>query len=149
MTARAEGVIGDRNFQFPCGHCTRAFLFVTMAVIIEGVEYVKKTELAPAENGATPVLIRSYRSGVHFGLLVSRRDAPQGLEVVLAKSRRVHYWVGAASLSEMAVSGIGNHKESRVTVEVETITIQNVIEEIPLTETAYENLKSCPVWKIN
>lgn len=116
---------------------------------INGVKYVKADQ-AQAQNvdGLKPVLIRSYASGVHFGLLESQRDAPQGLEVTLRNSRRVHYWEGAASLSQMAVDGIGKPDSSRVAMALDSFTVQNVIETIPMTEKAFENLKNQPIWKI-
>lgn len=117
-------------------------------IIIDGIVYVPKSSLAKDVDGLTTVLIRSKDSGVHFGLLESQRDTPQGLEVKMRNSRRVHYWEGAASLSQMAVDGISKPESSRVAVELETITIQNAIETIPLTEKALENLKNQPVWKV-
>ena len=117
-------------------------------ITIDGIVYVPKSSLANEVDGLIPVLIRSHLSGVHFGLLENERDTPQGKEVVLRKSRRVHYWEGAASLSQMAVDGIGNPDKSRVAMELETIKIQNAIETIPLTEKAFENLKNQPIWKV-
>lgn len=118
-------------------------------ITIDGTVYVpKSTQRANDVDGLTPVLIRSYASGVHFGLLESKRDTPQGLEVTLRNSRRVHYWEGAASLSQMAVDGIGKPESSRVAVCIDSITVQNVIETIPLAEKAFENLKNQPIWKV-
>lgn len=115
---------------------------------INGVEYAPVQKMAEKTTGEKLVLIRSYGSGVHFGVLASKRDCPQGLEVTLTNSRRVHYWVGAASLSQMATEGIANAADSRVTVVVSEITISNVIEIIPLTDTAFVNLSNQPVWKM-
>ena len=117
-------------------------------ITINGTVYVPKSTIANDVDGLTPVLIRSYASGVHFGLLESKRDTPQGLEVTLRNSRRVHYWEGAASLSQMAVDGIGKPDSSRVSVFIDSITVQNVIETIPLSEKAFKNLKNQPIWKV-
>ena len=116
-------------------------------ITIDGTVYVPKSQVKNADGGQW-VLIRSYASGVHFGQLQSKRDALQGLEVTLVNSRRIHYWVGAASLSQIAVDGIANPEESRVSIEVEEITVSNVIETIPITEAAFLNLSSQPVWKM-
>ena len=91
------------------------------------------------------VLIRSYASGVHFGELVSEQFTPSGKVVVLKNSRRIHYWEGAASLSQVALDGIGT---GRVAMTLPEIEIVNVIETIPLTEKAIDNLENQPVWKI-
>lgn len=117
-------------------------------ITIDGVVYVPKSSIASEVDGLMPVLIRSHLSGVHFGLLEYEKNTPQGKEVVLRNSRRVHYWEGAASLSQMAVEGIGKPDQSRVAMELEIIKIQNVIETIPLTEKAFQNLKDQPIWRV-
>lgn len=91
------------------------------------------------------VLIRSHLSGVHFGTLENEAFTLSGKVVTLTNSRRVHYWEGAASLSQVAIDGI---KSGRVAMALETIEIVNVIETIPLTKSAITNLENQPVWKI-
>jgi hypothetical protein len=91
------------------------------------------------------VLIRSYASGVHFGTLESEEFTPSGKVVKLLNSRRIHYWQGAASLSQIATDGI---QKGRVAVVLPLIEVVNVIETIPLSESAIDNLEKQPVWKI-
>lgn len=91
------------------------------------------------------VLIRSYASGVHFGELASEQFTPSGKVVVLKNSRRIHYWEGAASLSQVANYGI---TRGRVTMVLPEIEVVNVIETIPLSQAAINNLENQPVWKI-
>jgi hypothetical protein len=55
------------------------------------------------------VIIRGYRAGVHAGELVSYTD---GI-VTLTNARRIWYWNGAASLSELAVYGASKPSECR------------------------------------
>ena len=93
------------------------------------------------------VLIRSYASGVHFGKLESYTDTLAGRVVELSNSRRVHYWEGAASLSQMANDGV-NQTESRISQVLPSITIVNVIEIIPLSEKAIENLENTRIWQV-
>lgn len=100
----------------------------------------------PQTEGAAKspfVIIRTYSAGVHFGYLASH----EGKCVTLHQSRRVHYWQGAASLSQMAIDGIGNPKNSRVAMEVPSITLTEAIEIIP-AEQARINLENQPVWKV-
>ena len=94
-----------------------------------------------------PVLIRSYAAGVHFGILKSEEFTPSGKVVVLSNTRRVWYWSGAASLSQMALEGVKNPNACKFTVEIDENEIVNVIDTLPLTPTAFENLKNVPVWK--
>ena len=115
---------------------------------INGVMYEPVKKLAEKIEGLTPVLIRSAESGVHFGLLKREEFTQSGKVVWLTNSRRVHYWSGAASLSQMAVDGIGNPEKSRVSVVVKEIEIVNVIETIKLSDRAFQNLKNQPEWKV-
>lgn len=98
--------------------------------------------MAKAKQAKRYVIIRGDRSGVHVGALKRR----VGREVVLTNSRRVWWWSGAASLSQMAMSGVGS--DSRVTVEVPTITILDAIEIIPCSAAAEANLRRIAPWKI-
>ena len=90
------------------------------------------------------VIIRADRAGVFYGTII-RKD---GDEVELKDCRRIWYWDGAASLSEIAVSGV-KHETSKITVTVESIVILGVIEIITCTEEAIKNIESAPVWKIH
>ena len=89
-------------------------------------------------------IIRSYASGVHFGEVAETRDTLHGLSVTLKNSRRIHYWEGACSLSQVAMEGIQN---GRVAMELPEIQVENVIEIIPMSELSIDNLKNQPVWK--
>ena len=89
-------------------------------------------------------IIRSYASGVHFGEVAETRDTLHGLSVTLKNSRRIHYWEGACSLSQVAMEGIQN---GRVAMELPEIQVENVIEIIPMSEKSIDNLKNQPVWK--
>lgn len=91
------------------------------------------------------VLIRSYAAGVFFGTLESEQFTPAGKVVVLSNSRRVHYWEGAASLSQVAQEGI---RAGRVAMTEPRKEVVNVIETTPLSEVAIENLEKQPVWKV-
>lgn len=89
------------------------------------------------------VIVRGDRSGVFFGTLISR----SGQEVKLANCRRLWYWVGAASISQIAVDGVSNPSECKFTVSVSQIEILDAIEVIPCTEKAINNIESVRVWK--
>ena len=89
------------------------------------------------------VLVRTYSAGVYVGYLKSRN----GREVVLANARMIHYWNGAAGVNQIAVDGIDDKINSRLTVPVETITLLEAIAIIPCTEKAQKCLEEFPVWK--
>ncbi len=90
------------------------------------------------------VIIRSYESGVHYGTLQSVHDNT----VTLTNSRRIHYWDGANSLTDIALGGIQNKVESRVTASLDSIIVKNVNEIIPCTALAIDCLDNFPIWSL-
>lgn len=94
-------------------------------------------------NIGKKVLIRGNRSGVEFGVLVSQN----GSEVTLKNARRIWYWDGAASLSQLAKDGTSNPSNCKFTVFVDSITILDAIEIIPCTDKAIKSIEEVKVWK--
>ena len=90
-------------------------------------------------------IIRADRAGVFFGTLAAR----EGSEVELTNCRRIWYWDGAASISELATNGVTKPKQCKFSVTVGTITVLGVIEVIPCTEKAISSIESVPVWKMS
>ena len=91
------------------------------------------------------VIIRADRAGVFYGTLAKK----EGSEVKLKNCRRIWYWNGAASISELAVSGVASPQDCKFSVVVPSITILGVIEIIPCTGAAIENIEAVPVWKMS
>ena len=89
------------------------------------------------------VIIRADRAGVFFGVL----KAKEGQEVVLTNCRRLWYWDGGASISQLAVDGTSKPENCKFTVTVEEIVILGVIEIIPCTEKAIESIEGVDVWR--
>lgn len=89
------------------------------------------------------VIVRGDRSGVFFGTLVSK----DGREVKLEKCRRLWYWDGAASISQIAQEGVKRPNECKFTVIVDEIIIMDAIEIILCTDTAIKNIEDVKVWK--
>lgn len=89
------------------------------------------------------VIIRSANAGCFAGILESR-DADS---VVLHNSRRLWYWAGAASLSELAVSGPSRPKKCKFSEPVQTHEILGVIEILDVTETARLSIERVPIWR--
>lgn len=89
------------------------------------------------------VIIRANRAGVFYGTIV-RKD---GDEVELTNCRRIWYWDGAASISELAVHGTRKPSQCKFSVTVESITILGVIEIVPVTEEAAQSIEAVKVWR--
>lgn len=110
------------------------------AVVIDGTTYVPQGSV-PTIDGEH-VLVRSRDAGVFAGRLVART----GDEVELANARRIYYWSGAATLSQLAVDGTSKPGECKFPVAVPQITVLGVCEVIPMTRKAVESLNNVPVW---
>lgn len=89
------------------------------------------------------VIIRANEAGVFFGTLTAK----DGSEVELKDCRRLWYWDGAASLSQLAVDGTVSPDNCRFTKTVSEIIILGVIEIIPCTEKAIKSIESVIEWK--
>lgn len=90
------------------------------------------------------VIVRGTNSGVFFGTLAAK----EGTEVELHNCRRIWYWEGAASISQLAMDGTVNPNECKFTVTVDEIIITDVIEIIPCTDKAIESIEGVRVWKM-
>jgi hypothetical protein len=112
---------------------------------IDDVEYVRKDSSQKVESldGMPYQIVRTYSAGVFAGYVASRN----GQEVVMKKARRLWYWVGAASLSQLAEEGSSNPKECKFPCEVNTITLTQAVELLDVTAKAKANIASVPVWK--
>lgn len=93
------------------------------------------------------VIIRADRAGVFFGTLKEKRETPAGVEVVLENSRRLWYWDGAASLSQLATEGTKKPNGCKFTVVVPEHHVMQVIEIIPCSEEAIKSIESVRVWR--
>ena len=114
-------------------------------ITIDDVEYVRADSMTkPAEkvNGFEYVIIRTYSAGVHAGYL-ARRD---GKEVELKQSRRLWYWDGAASLSQLAVDGVSKPENCKFPGVVPSIILTEAIEVIPVSEKSKASIDGVKVW---
>jgi hypothetical protein len=90
------------------------------------------------------VLIRAKGAGVFTGTL-SELDIEKAI-VVLSNARRIWYWDGAASLSELAQRGTSKPALCKFPVEVSRVTVFNVLEVIEVSEEAEKSIKDVPIW---
>ena len=113
---------------------------------INGEVYVKKgleKRLAEKIDGMKYVIVRTYSAGVHAGYLKSR----QGKDVSLVNSRRVWYWDGACSISQLAVDGSKKPENCKISCVVPEITLTEAIEIIPCTESSVKFFKEAAIWQ--
>ena len=108
-------------------------------VIINGETYVKVKK----EDELEYCIIRTYSAGVFAGYLKTQN----GKEVELCQARRLWYWDGAASLSQLAVDGVSKPENCKFPVAVDYIKLTEAIEIIPVTEKAKNSIKAVEIWK--
>jgi hypothetical protein len=89
-------------------------------------------------------IVRADRAGVFFGRINER----VGSEVTMTDVRRLWYWNGACSLSQMAVEGVKEPRTCKFTVVVPEMTILGVIEIIPASEAAVKSIGGVKPWKL-
>lgn len=115
-------------------------------ISIDGVNYVKESDIktvAEKLDDMKYVIIRTQNAGVFAGYLKEKT----GETVILKNARRLWYWSGACSLSQMAMEGTKKASECKFAMEVETIELNQVIEIIDATQEAKDSIASVDVWK--
>lgn len=89
------------------------------------------------------VIVRTYSAGVFAGEL----EARNGQEVVLLNARRLWYWKGASSLSQLAMEGVKYPNDCKFPCEVTRVELLQAIEILDVTDAARANIKAVPEWK--
>jgi len=115
-------------------------------IMIDSQKYVRADCVnQPAEklDGMEYVMCRTYSAGVFAGYLAERN----GKEVKLKKARRIWYWSGAASLSQLATDGTSSPSSCKFPCEVDEVILTEAIEIIPITKKAQKSIQEVPVWK--
>ena len=89
-------------------------------------------------------IVRCSRAGVFAGNIKARK----GQEVTMTNARRLWYWAGAASISQLAVDGTKDPRNCKFTVPVDEIVLLEAIEIIPCTEEAEASIRGVKLWKM-
>jgi len=89
------------------------------------------------------VIVRTYSAGVFAGELESRN----GREVVLTNARRLWYWAGAATLSQLAVKGTSKPEQCKFPVAVPRVELLEAIEILDVTPASRQSIEGVPTWQ--
>lgn len=89
------------------------------------------------------VIARTQSAGVFAGEL----EAKEGKEVTLVNARRLWYWAGAASLSQLAQAGTSKPKGCKFPMPVARVTLTEAIEILDVTPEARKSIEEVPVWE--
>lgn len=114
-------------------------------IMIDNVKYVRAdstAEKATPLDGMKYVICRTYSAGVFAGYIERRT----GQEVVLRQARRIFHWEGAASLSQLAMSGTSKPTKCKFPEPVGRVELLQAIEILDTTKKAQDSIASVPVW---
>ena len=90
-------------------------------------------------------IVRGDRSGVFFGNIKERN----GREVTMTNVRRLWYWDGACSISQLAQEGTVRPSQCKFTVTVDEVLVLDAIEIDKCSEKAVKSIKEVAEWKKN
>ena len=113
---------------------------VCQKITIDGNEYVLT---APQSKPSNVSIVRTQSAGVFMGEIVSRN----GQEVEMRNVRRLWYWEGAASLSQLAMEGVSKPGKCKFPCPVTSITLPQAVEILQCTEAAVANVNAVPIWQ--
>ena len=89
-----------------------------------------------------PCIIRSKFAGVFAGTLLSR----DGDEVTVQSCRRLWYWSGASSCSELANLGVSRPDKCRFPAPTPEQVVLGVVEIIPMSDAAVVSIAGVKPW---
>lgn len=113
---------------------------------IDGISYVKKDSIELQKSHSIKknyVIVRTYSAGVFAGNLKSRNNK----EVILTNARRLWYWDGAASLSQLSIDGVSKPENCKFPCEMDEVVLTEAIEIISCTEKSFISIKGVTIWK--
>lgn len=88
-------------------------------------------------------IVRGDRSGVFAGNIKERN----GKEVLMENVRRLWYWEGACSISQLAQEGTTEPRNCKFSVTVDEILVLDAIEIDTCTDKAEKSIKGVAEWK--
>ena len=88
-------------------------------------------------------IVRTFSSGVFAGYIESRN----GQEVVMTDARRLWYWDGAASLSQLAMEGTKCPDSCKFPCPVDRVELLQAIEILDCSDVAEKSIREVPVWQ--
>ena len=116
-------------------------------IMIDNVKYFKadtiaNQSVAPSTDGLEYKIVRTYSAGVFAGYVKNR----EGKEVTLINARRLWYWSGACSLSQLAIEGTKKPNECKFAMPADVI-LTEAIEILDVTKLAFESINGVDIWR--
>ena len=92
-------------------------------------------------------IVRTYSAGV-FAVSGIDNRSKDGKRGTLRNARRLWYWSGAASLSELASRGTSNPSGCKFPATVDWIDVTEIIEVLPVSTQAEASINSVSIWSV-
>lgn len=92
---------------------------------------------------STVKIVRTRYAGVFCGTIEKR----EGAEVTMTNARRIWYWKGAASLSQLAQTGTSKPSGCKFPEAVDRVVLLEVIEILDVTPAALATIEAVPIWR--
>lgn len=108
------------------------------------MEGIKETTSTQTTEQMPYCIVRTYSAGVFAGYVESRN----GREVTLRNVRRLWYWEGACSLSQLAMEGTHKPNGCKFAMPVDKILVLEAIEILDCTPAAKKSIEAVAEWKI-
>ena len=116
-------------------------------MMIDDVKYVREDavkKIEPANNeGREYCIVRTYSAGVFAGWF---DRSTSGREGTVYRARRIYYWAGAASLSQLANDGTNSPNKCKFPAAVAEVDLKEIIEVLPCTTGAMKSIEGVPEW---
>lgn len=116
---------------------------------INGETYVLKDSIKTQSRMANPLkgktysIVRTYSAGVFAGYI----GKITGKTGRVYNARRIWYWEGAASLSQLSQEGTSKPENCKFPMEVPYIDLTEIIEILPCTEKAKKSISEVKIWQ--
>ena len=112
-------------------------------ITIDGVVYTPKSTKLKKDK-LTYCIVRTYSAGVFAGYVDTNK---KGKELTIYDSRRLWYWSGASSLSQLAKEGVKNPSDCKFPCKIEETILKEVVEIIPATLACQKSIDGVSIWK--
>jgi hypothetical protein len=116
-------------------------------MMIDDVKYVREDavkKMEPADSeGKEYCIVRTYSAGVFAGWLDRKGTRREG---TVYGARRIYYWKGAASLSQLANDGTNSPSECKFPAAVAEVDLKEIIEVLPCSTLAMNSIEGVPEW---
>jgi len=114
-------------------------------VEINGVSYVRKDTVSFVDKSGMEYVIT--RPGKASSVFAGYLKEHEGTNVTLVDARRIYYWKGAFTLSDLAVQGTKEPSSCKFAPPVVKLRLTDVCEIITCSEAGAKSIQGVPEWK--